>query len=122
MTAFQFRDGQQVYRDGFSAGWPSVVRDFGIAADSPEAVEPDEMFFADYGYECYEGHAELIYRRGERYFRASGSHCSCYGLEGQWEPIAYETPALLAAVLERDACKEDYIHIIAELRRRATAD
>jgi hypothetical protein len=53
------------------------------------------VIFAGYSYECYSGDALVIYRNGENYYYVSGGHCSCYGLEGQWEPEEYDRETFL---------------------------
>lgn len=45
-----------------------------------------EILLADYSYESYEGSAWVLYRKDGKLFEVNGGHCSCYGLEGQWEP------------------------------------
>jgi hypothetical protein len=45
------------------------------------------VLFAVYDNEDYEGSAEVIFVHNGKIYMASGSHCSCYGLENQWEPI-----------------------------------
>jgi len=45
------------------------------------------VIFAAYEYEDYSGSAEVIFIHDGKFFMASGGHCSCNGLEGQWEPI-----------------------------------
>ena len=45
-----------------------------------------EVLLATYNYENYEGYAFVFFRKGDKYYEVHGSHCSCYGLEGQWEP------------------------------------
>lgn len=34
----------------------------------------------------YSGSAVVIFRRDDKLFEVHGSHCSCMGLEEQWEP------------------------------------
>jgi len=46
-------------------------------------------------YEDYSGSADVLYRDGNTYFYVSGSHCSCYGLEDNWEPEAYTLETLI---------------------------
>lgn len=36
-------------------------------------------------YGC-DSDALIIYRREGRLYEVNGSHCSCYGFEGQWDP------------------------------------
>lgn len=68
------------YHDLFSC-WADVQREFDM--DEPE---PEFVVFAGYEYENYGGEAHVIYRDQGKLWLVSGSHCSCYGLEGQWEP------------------------------------
>jgi len=54
----------------------------------------DEILFASYGGGSYDGDAVVIYERDGTLYEVHGSHCSCYGLEGQWEPEATTWAAL----------------------------
>jgi hypothetical protein len=60
-----------------------VQRDFQI---DEFAVLDEEVLVASYEQANYEGHAYVLFTRYGRLFEVHGSHCSCYGLEGQWEP------------------------------------
>jgi hypothetical protein len=53
-----------------------------------------EVLFASYGGGSYEGDAVVIFRKGEKLYEVNGSHCSCYGLEGQWKPEETSLEAL----------------------------
>lgn len=75
----------------------SMVRDFTQTRYNPEAKKyeglpiegmatDDEVLYAQYGYGSYDGSARVLFERNGTLFRVDGSHCSCYGLEGQWEP------------------------------------
>lgn len=44
------------------------------------------ILFASYGGTSYEGDALVIFVQDGKLFEVHGSHCSCYGLEGQWAP------------------------------------
>lgn len=44
------------------------------------------ILFASYTYEDYSGDAWVLFEKDGKLFEVNGSHCSCYGLEGQWEP------------------------------------
>jgi len=61
------------------------------------------ILFADYTHEDYSGDAYVLgFDKEEgKWFEVHGGHCSCYGLEGQWEPEYYEKLADLKAVLSR---------------------
>lgn len=118
------------YKGGFTC-WADVGREFGEAPPfggwgrrvksvpgAPQA-EPDVVFHASYDQEDYEGSALVVYRQGERYFVVEGSHCSCYGLEGQWEPEEYDRDTLIAAwerVKYLDARKQEALAAIKASR------
>lgn len=44
------------------------------------------MLFASYEYADYAGDAFVLFRKDGKLYEVNGGHCSCYGLEGQWEP------------------------------------
>lgn len=52
------------------------------------------IFGSYYKYEDYQGTGEVVGFNTEtnEFFIVSGGHCSCYGLEGQWdmEPYSFE--------------------------------
>lgn len=43
------------------------------------------ILFAYYGIEGYEGDAFVLLERNGVLYEVNGSHCSCYGLEDQWD-------------------------------------
>lgn len=50
-------------------------------------VKEDEILFASYGESCWNGDAIILIQRDGKLYTVEGSHCSCYGLGGQWEMI-----------------------------------
>ena len=46
-----------------------------------------KILFAAYEAD-YEGTALVVFRKNRKLYEVQGAHCSCYGLEGQWEPEA----------------------------------
>lgn len=50
---------------------------------------------AEYNQECYEGDATVIFVDKGKFYISKGSHCSCYGLENQWEPEEITAQTLL---------------------------
>jgi hypothetical protein len=54
-----------------------------------------EILYAWYEYQCYEGEAALLLRKDGVLYEVHGSHCSCYGLEGQFDPEETSKEALL---------------------------
>ena len=85
-----------VYFGDFES-WADVCRRF-----EEDVAEPDEVLLAVYDCPDYEGYADVIYRVGERYYWAHGSHCSCYELEDQWSPEEYSAEQLIEALRRGD--------------------
>lgn len=62
--------------------WDSVAGNF-----QTELGKEPKYVYAVYSTPAYEGSATVIYSEdGRKWFEVTGGHCSCYGLEGQWEP------------------------------------
>lgn len=59
------------------AGWFSI---------SEEDLKGVKLIFGYYTYEDYSGDAYVVFERDGKLWEVSGGHCSCYGLDGQWEP------------------------------------
>lgn len=49
-------------------------------------LDKANVLVACYSNECYEGYAFVLFEEDGKLNEVHGSHCSCYGLEGQWEP------------------------------------
>ena len=45
-----------------------------------------KILFGSYGYANYSGEAWVLFEKDGELYEVNGSHCSCYGLEGQWNP------------------------------------
>ena len=75
----------------------------------PGAVKDEEILFAWYGYGSYSGDAEVLFQRDGKLYEVSGGHCSCYGLEGQWEPaeVAWEQLAMRKDGINPSGCYDD---------------
>lgn len=82
--------------------WEDVTREF-----QATVPEPHEVLLARYVDENYSAEAEVVVRTGDTYSWASGSHCSCMGLKGQWQPETY-TRDILMNVLQRRIESDDY--------------
>lgn len=75
----------------------------------PEGFPTDpQVLFASYGtQEAYSGDAIVIYSDNGRLYEANGSHCSCYGLEGQWHPEETSWAAIaMRNYIASDHCQE----------------
>lgn len=60
-----------------------MAEDFNL---EEEALKGVTVLLASYGTPAYEGNAFVLFGRSGKLYEVNGSHCSCYGLEGQWEP------------------------------------
>ena len=61
----------------------SIEAEFRIPAGT---LDNCNIIAAYYSYEDYSGNAVVIYEENGQLYEAGGSHCSCNGLEDQWEP------------------------------------
>ena len=50
------------------------------------ALDGATVLYACYDRGGYDGRAIVIFERDGQLYEVFGSHCSCHGLEGQWEP------------------------------------
>lgn len=60
-----------------------VFDNFRVPARERENVK---IILASYDIDGYEGAAFVFFLEKGRFYQVHGSHCSCYGLEDQWEP------------------------------------
>ena len=51
-----------------------------------EDIMSYNILFASYTYQDYSGDAFVLCEKNGILYEVNGSHCSCYGLEGQWSP------------------------------------
>jgi hypothetical protein len=77
-----------------------------------------EVLLASYGYENYSGDAFVLFRKAGKLYEVNGSHCSCYGLEGQWEPEETTKESLLHRLNNGSVGNDEYSgnQYAAELR------
>lgn len=80
--------GTQYYWTGCEYGLPQP-----LAFDS----ESVEIIVAVYEQGSYDGQAFVVFKgRDNEFYEVNASHCSCYGLEGQWKPEGVVIKELLA--------------------------
>lgn len=60
-----------------------VISQFSAPSD---ALANANVLLAWYEYESYSGSAMVIFEKDGKLWEVNGGHCSCNGLEGQWEP------------------------------------
>lgn len=82
---------REIY-DGFN-DWDDVMRQFGGVYDwekkpAPKLERKPRYVNAFYNQDGYEGSACVVYAYNKMgpYYVVEGGHCSCHGLEGQWNP------------------------------------
>lgn len=63
-----------------------LIEDFEIKNKETRNLENLNILFASYNYENYSGEAWVLFEQNGKLYEVNGSHCSCYGLEGQWNP------------------------------------
>lgn len=51
-----------------------------------EKPDGETILMAIYEREWYDGDAFVLFEKDGKLYEVNGSHCSCYGLEGQWGP------------------------------------
>lgn len=80
--------------------YAGMVRDFSrYSYSDPMPVTEgmateDEILIAAYGGGAYEGDAFVLFECDGKLYEVNASHCSCYGLEDQWEPEVTSWAAL----------------------------
>lgn len=83
----------QVYFEIFNSK-KDVLKEYDILESE---ISEYDVLFAYYTYEFYEGESLVILKSKTdgNLYEVNGSHCSCYGLEGQWEPEQTTVDALM---------------------------
>lgn len=81
---------KNVYDGGF-ADRERMMEAFEV---SEKELEGYNVVYAYYEDDCYDGSAFVLLEKNGEYFEVNGSHCSCYGLEGQFDLEATTAEAL----------------------------
>ena len=79
---------------GLFADRESINQEFFPFKEGQQLTVPEEVLIAWYEYEYYSGQAVVLYRQDNKLYLVNGGHCSCNGLEGQWEPDEVTVPQL----------------------------
>ena len=69
--------------DVISDFWPNRL--WSVTAQYEGELDGAEILLASYSCENYSGDAFVLFERDDKLFEVNGSHCSCFGLEGQWD-------------------------------------
>jgi uncharacterized protein (DUF1330 family) len=81
-----------IYFGGLFENQEDVLNAFEVPESEREGIF---ICAAEYEYEDYDGRASVVFYQNGTLYEVHGSHCSCYGLEGQWEPEVCVVAALL---------------------------
>src|SRR5206468_12825659 len=65
-----------------------------------DALDGATIHLAWYGYGCYCGESLVVYEQNGKLYEVNGNHCSCSGLEGQWNPEETSWAALAKRQLD----------------------
>lgn len=68
---------------------------------APSDFDGIDVLVASYDTDGWEGSARVVFRCGDELFEVYASHCSCHGLEDQWNPERV-VPAELHERMVRD--------------------
>ena len=99
-----------IYKDDFE-NWKEVLEQF----DATKLVTGKELpLFAVYANEGYDGSAFVLYIENNKLFSVYGGHCSCFGLEDQWEPEEIDW-SIAVQFLEQTWYCQDYKDIVIPL-------
>ncbi len=80
----------------------------GLEQDFKTNLDGVNILFASYSYENYSGDAFVLFEKDGKLYEVNGSHCSCYGLEGQWAPEETNVQALKYRLYEGGMGNEHY--------------
>lgn len=67
--------------EGYTA--EGIMDEFEVPTEEREGVE---ILLAFYDLEDYKGYAFVLFMKDGQLYEVTGCHCSCFGLEAQWEP------------------------------------
>lgn len=99
--------------DWKETGLEGMKGDFSI---SDTELEGAEILLASYTDENYSGDAFVLFRRDGKLYEVNGSHCSCFGLENQWEPEETDAVALFHRLDNGTLGNDAYNEFAGELR------
>ncbi len=90
------KTANDVFKEFDGERWRSYRDDDAVPVYQKPAFAGFKILLASYTYEDYSGDAFVLCKKDGVLYEVNGSHCSCYGLEGQWAPEATTKAALVA--------------------------
>lgn len=95
-----------------------VRSNFSIDSSDLEGVT---ILVANYTYENYDGSAFVLFEKAGKLYEVYGGHCSCYGLEGQWEPEEVLLDELIKRVetskYQFQGCEHEVVEILSLIQK-----
>jgi hypothetical protein len=92
-----------------------VERDYQVTLDKGVKI-----IYADYFYEDYSGSSQVFFKQDGKIYEVRGGHCSCYGLEGQFDPTEITKEMAKRIVCEGtaydDASRKEVVKEIFKLK------
>lgn len=87
--------------NGLFSNQQDIIKEYDLKDSEVMKLNNYTILYAYYSYESYEGESFVLLEEKEtkKLFEVNGSHCSCFGLEGQW--ILEETT--IEALMKRDS-------------------
>lgn len=82
----------------YAGAWENkkeIEQSFHSYYEKPSFEITGNIIFAIYDREEYEGRVLVVFEKDNVIYEVNASHCSCYGLEGQWSPEETTKEALL---------------------------
>lgn len=106
-------------------GWRSleeVKRSFFGDEEPDDFPSDDEIVVAWYDYGLYDGRAFVLFRKDGKLFEVDAWHCSCYDVEGQWNPertsvasLKMRRPTAFPFCGECDGLYEGFVGLLGSL-------
>ena len=96
-----WKEKEDVFRE-FSSDYSE------LDSEMKQEMKNCNILLAWYGNGGYDGSAFVLFERDGQLYEVNGGHCSCYGLEGQWEPELTSDEALKYRVRNGELGQDTY--------------
>jgi hypothetical protein len=90
--------------------WSDVVSNFNLDRST---LEP-KYVWASYNGGSYDGYSAVVFFDEGEWKLVTGSHCSCYGLEGQFDPDTFDPEVHFKALTEGKRYVSDYTQSLSD--------
>jgi hypothetical protein len=79
-------DASAVFTEYNGERWNSYKEEDSCPLEEKPEFKGVEILLASYITGNYEGTSFVLFRRDGKLYEVNAYHCSCFGLEGQWDP------------------------------------